>query len=430
MPTSLATTELQARCGQCAATVKARAAKDGGLRTPRGWTKEGDGWLCGKCRQALYITRAVRMEFVDVAPSELRTKSEFYEAAWLASIACAKFANWYLQRLFAADPAAAMRFGPKPKLPPLPTVDFYRAATVTFVDLSPRVICQLAQSVRSYYSRERWECFVAMTRCVRSYRWSALPIPIPRQAWSIITLPDDTLGISLAVGPGSNWKLKMRADPVARGALAKVLAGEATAGAASLRMVSRELRSGERQGQRRKFWTLRIAVRLPKPKARQSHQDKVLQLGHDGECLWVGSILDDADGELWEFPAVRLKQRIVGHWLRDKRRQIDDQQQGRHLSRRARKRLRGERTALCDKHQSRVKEEIKLQIATLVGRCVSAGVTAVEYDTADRGWMKSFPWHQTQTQLAAALENEGIACHLLNQDTACARPMGDTEVLA
>lgn len=420
----------EAACSRCDAKIKARLNKDGGLKTPRGWVRDGEAWLCPKCRQSLFVTRAYRAEIIGPADSESRNKQEFYTAAWAASTACAKFANWYLQRLFAADPAASMRFGEKPKLPAMPTVDFYRDATAMFGDLSPRVLCQLAQTVRSYYSRERFDCFVRMTRCVRSYRWSGLPIPIPRQAWSLITLPDGTLGVSLAIGPGKNWKLKMRCDASQRAALALVQAGDAVAGAASLRLVSRELRSGESAGQRRKFWTLRIAVRSPRPKARQRHQDKVLQLGHDAGCLWVGAIQDDADGELWEFPAVRLKQRIVGHWLKDKRRQIDDQQQGRQLSRRARKRLRGERTSLCDKHQERVRAEIKLQIATLVGRCVSAGITAVEYDTSDRGWLRSFPWSNLQTQLVAALETQGIACHLLNQDTACARPMGETGVPA
>lgn len=424
---------------ECGATAKARPAKDGSAKTPMRWCKNIDGsFMCHKCREAKYITRTIRCEVSGLADSETRTLKEFVGAAYDCSRACNRGANWLLQRLFAIDPATDPTTWTKTAkgstvLPALPEFNnCYSEMTRAFPEISPSVITQLASSVRRYYCKERFEVLVALSRSTRSYRSTALPIPIPMQAWKFIVLPDGFYGAQLAVSPGKSWKVKLRIDANRRSYVTQIMEGVAPfRGTATLKLISREMRSGERKGTKIQQWTLLVSGRFPRKRQRQNHQEITLQLGNDAKCLWVGQILEsDRDDDFWEFPAVRLKERIVRHAMRDKRRQIDDSQMPRTISRRAQKRLKESRTAHCDTHQAFVAKEIEQQIAALVRRCVSRGVTSVDYDITDRGWTKSFPWYRLREKLAIALENEAIGLHLIGAEeavTASARPIGEME---
>lgn len=429
---------VRAQCGHCRRDFApdkggAQRSKDGGPKTPKRWTKLGDGkFLCDVCRAAQFVVRVIRCEVGDVAEAESRDKQEFIAAAYQASQELAKFGNWFLQRLYAADPATDPKTWTKNSkgqdaLPALPEVPFYEATRI-FTGVSPRVLCQAAQNVRGHYAQDRFNVFVSLLRSTRSYKKTTLPLPIPNQAWQFIVLPDGQIGASIAVGPGKNWKLRLRIDAANREYARQIMEGVAIQrGAAMLVLRRREVYAGENKGSFVKRWTLKVVACFPRKKARQSHREVTLELGHDAKCLWVGRILDDQEGELWEFPAVRLKERLVSHLHRDQRRQIDNSR----LSRRARRRLGQNRTRHCDHNNFFVQKETEQQIAALVRRCVSAGVTTVQYEITDRGWAKHFPWYRLRQKLAIALENEGLALHVLDGGeavSACAKPtaeMGD-----
>lgn len=418
----------------------AKVAKDGLPKTPKGWSRYGDGFLCRNCRNSRYMSRTIRCEVASVAESEARQWGEFVTAAYAASQQCKRFANWYWARLFAADPATdpstwttktSKKTGKElTVLPSLPDVPWYRATKI-FTDVSPSVLVQLSQQVRGVYCTDRWEVLVSNERTVRCCRRKTLTIPCPSQRWKLVTLPDGRFGVTLAVGPGKSWALRLTVDAYNREYLKQLVAGEAMQrGTANLKLVSRERRSGE-SAEPVKRWTLFVAGMFARPNTkRKKAATRTLTLGHDAKCLWVGSLLDDDSGELWEFPAVRLRERLTSHGMRDRRKQIDNSQMPRRLSKRAMRRLKQARTGHCDRHAEFVDKESEQQIAALVRRCVAAGVDCVEYEITDRGWTPHFPWRRLRDKLAIALENEGIALHVLDYGepiTASAEPTGEME---
>ena len=107
----------------CGKEIKARPAKGGGLKTPKRWKKVGDDvFRCPDCTKGSFLARSIRLSIVDVVSPETRTKAEMYSALVSASSDLARFANWYVQRLFVTDPALAWRH--PAKFPALPTYDY------------------------------------------------------------------------------------------------------------------------------------------------------------------------------------------------------------------------------------------------------------------------------------------------------------------
>ena len=159
-PTNAVKNMTQITC-ECGTSSKATPANGGGFRTPKRWRKIDGGFRCPKCQAAQYMGRSIRLRITGPAEGEDRERKTMYEALNAASRQSNQFANWYMQQLLAADLLVAANLAGlektkdgKPKIPPLPKVDWYRRATALMPGCAPTSLCQQKQMIERYYGKE------------------------------------------------------------------------------------------------------------------------------------------------------------------------------------------------------------------------------------------------------------------------------------
>lgn len=413
-------TEHQAVCTGCQKTMKAKPTKDGsGVKCPMGWRSIADALLCGECVRARYYVRGFRVAIRGVVGSEKDSRDtvDFRASLVAAAKATARFANWYVQRLYAADLAAAPSLAKtkdgKVKLPKAPEVDFYRAATIAFPEMAPASIVAAAKMIRGWYVADRYQVFVQHSRSVRSYRFGDLPVEIPKQAWTLVVGDDGKMAIRTQVGPGKSWHVDIYADPISRSRLKAIDAGEAVPLALKLVRANRTQTAGG--GARpQKAWYFRISAMFPRKAPRKAHQEITLTLGHDPGVLLYGVI--EGDDDAFEFPGDALRRIVVGGDKSDKRRQQEHSlARAAKWSKRQLARWGKDRTRVCENRTKKVAYQMKLAAASLARWCVQKGVTSVDYDAQDRGFLPHCPWYALRSAIDSALEREGVALHVTTE---------------
>lgn len=424
----------QAQCTGCQRVVKAKPTKDGaGVKTPMGWRALPDGLLCPECVRSRYYIRGFRVAIRGVVGSEKdsRDATDFRAALVAASSATARFANWYVQRLYAKDLAAAPALEKtkdgKTKLPKATEVDYYRDATLRFPELAPASIVAVAKMVRGWYVSDRFGALVALNRSVRSYRFGDLPVEIPKQAWSLVADDDGKFAIRTQVGPGKSWTVAIGCDRYALPRLKALASGEATAMALKIVRASKTPLAGG--GKPTKAWFFRISAMFPRKAKRNQIAEKTLTLGHDAGCLLFGSLEDSED--VFEYGGESLRTTIVGGDRADRKMQIENSLlRADRMPRRKLLRWQKDRTRQCQNRARKVNAKIKLAAATLTRWCVSHGVTSVDYDAQDRGFLPHFPYYALKSAMTSALETEGIGLHTTNEteQEALAGPGSETDV--
>lgn len=407
----------------CGAKYTAKPAKDGGPKTPPGWRTLDGTLTCGKCVAAAYYTRGYRFEIRGLAdPNDDRDFGEFRQACAAASAASARFANWLVREMFKSDPAVDAGYQPERtakgtlRLAPLPAVDYYHAVKAgKFPGLAPSSACSLAKMVRGWYTDRRWDALVACNRSVESYRFGRLPVEIPKQKWRIEALDDGKLAIRTQAGPGQSWLLSIYGEQRAIGALRACRTGEGVP--LALKIVRGAKRT--RDGELRRGWYLRVSIMLPrKANTRQKHQEITLTLGHDGDALLWGQIDgSDRDEDVFTFHGCEVKNIIVGGDKTDRTMQVDLSMMRGIWSRRKLARWSVDRTRQSEARQRKISEQLKLAAASLARWCAAHGVTSVDYDTTDRGYVPHFPYYRLRDLLRSALEGRGIALHVLEDTT-------------
>lgn len=413
MPASSTTAELSCGC-QCGKTIKARPSKDGGPKTPKGWRKLVGVFTCPECVRSAYYTRGFRVEIRGLAEGEERDVKEFRAALAAASKASARFGNWYVQRLFAADLAASPTLDKtkdgKDKLPPMPEMYVYPEAVKAFPELSGGCIAGLTQMVRGWYAKRRWEALVALNRSVENYRFGYLPVEVRKQDWSLKSLADGKFCIKCAVAPGKSWLVGAWADSINLTRLRQIAKGDAIPLAMKIVRGSKTLANGERV----KSWFFRISAMFPRTPKRNTHKEITLTLGHDPGCLLFGSL--EGSDDVFEFPGVSVREIIVNGDKADKKRQQQASMCRQFTSRRGAERWGRHRSKLCEKRNRQIGKQIELAAASLARWCVSHRVTSVDYDTRSMGFVCHFPWHALKQKIHDVLEREGIALHVLESE--------------
>lgn len=409
---STATQECVATCAVCGRTQKARPAKAGGVKTPRGWKKVADGLRCRECTRSAMFARSVRTRIVAVEDDKGRDAKAFYQALYAASNDAAAFANWYIQQLYKAD-EGTLPIARDGKLPACPQVDFYGQATRLFPRLAPTSICSLAQMVRGWYAADRFACLLLKNRMVRTFKTLELPIPVHVQSWRFDGEAGGGIAIKAQIGPGHSWRFIVRTDGSELGRLKSLIAGDGERGAAMFVKRRRAKRPGESTPPP-KVWQFRIAGLFPRRAPRQSHQEVTLRLGFDAGMLLFGA-LEDSD-DVYELYGCDAKKIIVGGDRSDRIRQVDASKMRGLWSRRKVRRWQADRTIACERRAKKLGKLIELYAADLARWCRSHGVTAVDFDATDRGFMPHFPYAQLRGRIACALENIGIALHVLDAD--------------
>lgn len=415
----------KATCDGCGRQVKAKLSKDGvRVNLPRGWRRIADQTLCndqhrgGKkipgCISQRYYVRAFRVQIVGLAEAENdgRTMEEFRAALSAAARESARYGNWLVQRLFAADPAASTprdewpktKDG-KPKLPPMPAVDSY--APQQFPLLSGATISALSQMVTKWYGERRFEAFAALSRTLDSFRFGYLPIECRAADWQIVSVDNKPVFRRIAVGPGKSWAVNVWCDTRNLQYLQACMSGEAVPLAMK---VVRSTKRSNPGAPPTKAWFCRVAVLLPRKAPRASHVENTLTLGHDPGSLLYG---ETEDGAVFELPGTDLRKIIVGGDKADRRRQQDNAHYRATMSKRKAARWAKDRTRQCAARARKVDHLIACAAAALVRWCVSNKITSVDYEVADRGFAPHFPWRALRDRIACGLEAAGVALHVL-----------------
>jgi hypothetical protein len=406
-PQTLIDQQLIAQCTICGAQRKTKPNKLGGTKCPRGWKLLPTGLSCGDCKKNAYYMRGFRIEIRGLADDEERDVKEFYRALSAAASASARYGNWIVQRLYALDAAAAPTLEKtkdgKTKLPPCPAFDYYRAAADAFPELARGCIPTLYQMVRGWYSARRFDSLVCLNRSIESYRFGYLPVEVRKQDWSLKCDAEGKFSIKCAIAPGKSWHVKVYGGKINLTRLRQIASGT------SIPLACKIIRGSKvgANGEPRKAWFFRISAMFPRVVRRQSHQEITLTLGHDAGCLLFG-ILEGSD-EVFEFPGDTLRKMIVGGDKSDKRHQIENSLQRGIWPKRKQARWGRDRTARCASRQRKIKKQIELVAAALARWCRAHGVTSVDYEITDRGFICHFPWRTLRDDIGNALEREGIA---------------------
>lgn len=402
---------MEVRC-PCGKVAEARQNKDGRPKIPKTWRRIDGVLTCRDCVKRAYYTRAIRVQIRGVAPGEERTAGEFRKTLSAASNASARFGNWYVQRLLAADLALAPTLEKtkdgKTKLPPMPAVDYYREAVKAFPELSGGGISGLAQMVKQWYGARRFDALIALNRSVESYRFGYLPVEVRKQDWKLMRDEDGKLTIRCSVNPGRSWTVSVYADARSRSQLEQIEHGEAVALACKIIRASKQPVAGS-GAPPRKAWFFRISAMFPRKPKRQQHREITMTLGHDAECLLYGAI-DGSDEErhVYQSPGVTLRKLIVGGDKSDRAHQQEWSAARGIWSRRKVARWQQDRTRMCENRRRKLGKLIELEAAKLARWCVRMNVTSVDYETADRGFLPHFPWRVLRDKISFALEAESI----------------------
>lgn len=425
MKTDLKPTQI---CAVCGLERKTRPNKDGGLKLPKGWRKLPEP-TCKACAAKSYYTRGFRIEISGLA--EEREFKEFRAALSAAAKASARFGNWLVQKLYAADlaamPVLEKTKDGKTKLPPCPSVDYYRDAVAAFPELSGGCISGLGQMVRQWYSARRYEALVSLNRSVENYRFGFLPVEVRKQDWSLRE-QEGKLVIRAAVQPGKSWLVKIYADRFNFARLKQIQAGDAIPLGCKIVRATKQPIAGS-NAPPRKAWFFRISAMFPRTVKRKSHQEVTLTLGHEANQLLFGA-LEDSD-EVFEFPGLELRKMIVGGDRTERRWQGEISMRRGIWSKRKQARWSLDRTRRCENRQRKIAAQLKLIAAALTRWCKSHGVTSVDYEVKDMGFIPHFPWRKMRDDMHNALEREGIALNVVdtNQESSAALvgPGGDTD---
>lgn len=399
-------------CIDCAAERQSSVAKDGSAKTPMGWRKIEGGYRCGKCQKKAFVGRSIRLRILRPAANEERDMQAMYRALNAASVESNKFANWYLQRLLAADLLQLAhceglpKTSGKVKLPPAPNVEWYREGTRLFPSVAPSSLVQQARMVASYYAKERFAALVAMNRNVRSYRWDGLPVIVNAQAWKLVRIDSDRIVLRAQIGPGKSWHLDVFVEGENLQRMRGIADGAIIPGTAVFVRRARAPRPGE--AKRVRVWYLRISAQVPRALRRNSRIAKsVLTLGYDAESLLYGSVDDSEDA--YEYSGYELRKSIVKYERLDRRRQIDASVRREQWSKRKARRWAADRTAACEKRANKTAAEIDLCAAHLTRWCESHGICEVNFDRSPRGFLNTFPYRRLADRIQTSLENAGIA---------------------
>jgi len=406
-------------CVDCSVERNTPVAKDGSGKTPSGWRKIDGGYRCARCQKKSYVGRSIRLRIVKPAANEDRDRQAMYRALNAASAESNKFANWYLQRLLAADLLQLAhceglpQTNGKSKLPPSPKVDWYRDGTRLFPSCAPSSLVQQARMVASYYARERFAALVAMNRNVRSYRWDGLPVIVNAQAWKLVRIEDQRIVLRAQIGPGKSWHLDVFAEGENLHRMRQITDGAIIPGTAVFVRRARAPRPGETN--RVRVWYLRISAQVPRATGKKTKTaNSILTLGYDAESLLYGSV-DDSE-EIYEYSGYELRKSIVKYERLDRRRQIDASIRRQHWSKRKARRWAVDRTAACERRANKTTAEIDLCAAHLVRWCESHGITEVNFDRSPRGFLDTFPYRRLADRIQTSLENAGIAIYFSGHD--------------
>ncbi len=446
-------TEVRKTCDGCGRSVKSRLGKDGEtVLLPRGWRRIGDQSLCNDqhkggtkvqgCISRRYYVRSFRAQIVGVDEFENdgRTWEDCRKALAAAGRDSARFGNWAVQQLYAADPAVGIPTsewpktkGGKPKLPTLPVVNLYRPEL--FPNISGGTISALGQMVRGWYTDRRYEVFMSLARSVESYRFGFLPVEVRAADWKLAAKDGKFIFRRVTIGPGKSWSLKVYCDTRNLAHLKACANGSAVPLALKIVRRSKQPIPGT-NGKPTKAWFCRVSVLLPRTARRSSHVETTLTLGHDAESLLYGTL---EDGSVFELPGTDLRKLIVGGDKADKKRQVDLSIYRGIMPKRKLARWSKDRTRACENRSRKIDYLVHCAAAALVRWCVSRRVTSVDYEITDRGFVPHFPWRKLRDYIACGLEAAGIGLHVVGVDStddaselemesvALAEPERDTE---
>jgi hypothetical protein len=312
---------------------------------------------------------------------------------------CTALSNWAMTELYKREP---VRVPADDALPLAPRSCLYPEARALFVELPPRAVATVLNSVGSKYRKCRHDVVWKRAASLPSFRYP-VPCPFHNQSWQprrgkggepLVELPFATLRL----GGGKPYRRQLRAfDAIAAG---DAVRGELSiyrkaAGGANRRtaVVERTPGGGARRAHR-------VMVRMVAwfPRAIRVSGQSTVRLSTGRDSLLRAEV--DA-GEPWVFHADHVRRFAAEH--RERMRRLAGDRRAVAASPRGDSRSQ----AFVDKQRRRMKTAIEQAVSGVVRYALRRGAARIVYDDSERSFA-ALPWHLLREQLAAKADELGL----------------------
>jgi hypothetical protein len=316
---------------------------------------------------------------------------------WVETTACA---NWMVTELYLRD---VRRQSGDRRLAPMPPSYLYPEARAQFKTLPSRTVAQLEQEVRRTYRAQRYELLWTRTRSLGTMRYP-VPIPIPKQAWSLARSKGGAWHLSVALG-SRRVVLRLQSAASSRryvGVLDRIAASEVEVGRLALRQSV--ARSSDRRAEvlpdRRLIAT--IPVWMPRTSPQESSGSLTVRTGR--EAFFVAC---NEEGCEWRLHGGHIR-RLLAYYARLRTTATEDGRSDRRHGIGDRAGTGDRLAAIARRRRGRLLaclHEASAHIAQYAGRC---RVAKVVYDDRDRSGWPDLPWFSLKTLVREKLAIRGI----------------------
>ena len=383
-------------------------------RLPHGWKRTGPETMCPVCWKAKFFLRAIT--FAVSGPLKKSDWPELREALQQSWAMGTQLCNWASTELAKADVVRAPNMV---KLPPFDAPYLYPEARRLFPALASQTVVALLNTVQRKYNAARYERIWLGRAALQSYKYP-VPVPVPGAGYQCDMLKrgeDEVPVVRVRIGD-RRWTLLLRGGPEWRRQLNDFLLivngeGEQVEGAIGRQVVTAsahrggfsEKAAGGGQAQFNRLM-FKVVAWLPRAPDTLKKKRKAVQLtlATGADYFWKATL----DGQApWIIHADHVRRWVVSHAGRLDH-LSEDQKFETRRSRRARRPLNEHRQKVATKQHHRLETWCHTVAALFMQWCVRRKVTRVQYDDADKGFLKDFPWHNLKTLLKDKLNVAGI----------------------
>lgn len=372
----MGTAVVLAICAACRKERNAKPDKEGGVKLPQGWKREGGEPVCAECWRKKYIIRALTFSVAEPLSGSWKALESDLRQMWIQTTAAV---NWMTTECYVRD----VRRNGEDKMPPMPRIYLYPEARVRFPALPPRSVAALEQTVQRKYRARRYEVVWTAAAALATARYPQ-PFPISNQGWRISLNEQNQPIVACRIGE-SNWTLRLKSGARYR----RQIAG-----------LQRMAERGEMAIYKAGDGTILVKLVgwLTRTEAKHRTDMLLVRTGKDylvaaldvvGELLWI----ENRD----DLPGI-----AAAHRNRLKRFSEDQKAEQQQVPSFAER-----RTRAAHQYRDRTKSVIQEVCAHLAAFATRRGYGKVLYDDSER-WLNWFPYFQLAERLRIALDEHGI----------------------
>jgi hypothetical protein len=367
-------------CSGCAMERKTKLTPKNEPRTPKGWKRTGEAFLCSQCWGKKYILRAITMP-VASPDGDWKDLRADLKTMWVQTTqAC----NWLMTELYARD----VRRNGEDKMPAMPVVYLYPEARRRFPDLPSVTVAGLEQTVKAKYRAKRYEVIWTCASALPTYRYPT-PFPIPNQAWMALHDESGRPLVSARIGE-KRWTMRLKGGARFRRQLAgfeQIANGAASQGEMAIFQSGKDL-------------MCKLVAWLPR-QSKTGERTGVLTARSTAESLLVA--LNQKDEKLWVYNADHLPR-----WASEHRKQLQRWSEDQKAEHRPVPPFAERRAHAARKYKQRMASACHQIAAMLVGYADRRRFAGIKWDDSDKSFAPEFPWFQLKELISEKADAAGI----------------------